>query len=125
MAERLSNYIRSYRKHAGLSQRELAELLGYGDAGPVSRHERLRSLPPLVMAMAYAFVFRVPISELFAGLLELLEKSVEDRLEDLETTLRTTDPHAQRQAVMKRKLEWLSNRRKSRQSQQRKTPRRH
>jgi len=125
MSERLNNYIRTYRKQAGLSQRELAKLLGYGHAGPVSRHERLRSLPPLVMAMAYAVVFRISISKLFAGLLELVEKSVENRLGGLETALREPDPRALHKAMTKRKLEWLSSRRNSTPDPQSRKPRRH
>jgi DNA-binding XRE family transcriptional regulator len=111
MSERLGNYIRTYRQRAGLSQRELAKVLGYDDEGPVSRHERLRSLPPLLIAIAYSVIFRIPVSELFAGLSDAVEQTVEGRLSQMEIELRRSPQPSS--VIKSRKLDWLSTRRNS------------
>ena len=110
MREHLGNYIRAYRRKAGLSQRELAQVLGCDDEGPISRHERLSSVPPLLMAIGYSVVFRKPISELFAGLSEAVEQVVEERLSALELELKQSATKSSVVAV--KRLEWLSDRRK-------------
>lgn len=68
MAQPLHNYLRTYRKHAGLSQSEVAFLLGCRDGSRVCRHERFRRRPSLEVAMAYEALFQVSVRELFAGL---------------------------------------------------------
>ena len=106
-----SNYIRMHRRRAGLTQRELEEVLGYGSEGPVSRHERFRDAPPLKMAIGYEIVFRVPIATLFAGLRDEMREGIEARLAQMEENLgqhSARDPNA---TGIARKLMWLSERR--------------
>ena len=98
-----------HRKHTGLSQRELARLLGYENKVSVSRHERLCALPPLFSALAYEVIFRVPVSDLFAGLTEAIEEIVGERLEELEKNLQQQTHGAARS----RTLDWLAARRES------------
>lgn len=112
MREHLGSYIRAHRKQAGLSQRELAKVLGYDHGGPVSRHERLRSLPPLLIAIGYSAVFRRPVSEIFAGLSETVERAVEEQLSGLALELKESVTTSSRKTLVAKKLEWLSNRRK-------------
>lgn len=108
----LGNYIRTHRKKAGLSQRELGHLLGYSDKFPVSRHERSRSLPPLLIALAYEVIFDVPVCELFAGLHETVQLAVNNRLAELEGRLHQSEG-GHRAAAVAQKLEWLNQRRNS------------
>jgi DNA-binding XRE family transcriptional regulator len=112
MREHLGSYIRAHRKRTGLSQRELARVLGYDHGGPVSRHERLRSLPPLLIAIGYSVVFRRPVSEIFAGLSETVELAVEERLSELALELKEPATTSSRKLMVARKLEWVSHRRK-------------
>ena len=63
----LPNYLHAHRKKAGLTQSEIGILVGYPKEGAISGHERLRSLPPLLTALAYEVVFRVPVGVLFSG----------------------------------------------------------
>jgi DNA-binding XRE family transcriptional regulator len=70
---KLDNYLRTYRKRAGLSLGEIAYLLGTRDGTKTSRHERLKRTPSLETALAYEAIFRVPVSELFAGVYERAE----------------------------------------------------
>ncbi|MBI4469801.1 MAG: helix-turn-helix transcriptional regulator [Acidobacteria bacterium] len=70
---KLPNYLRTYRKRAGLSQDEIAFLLGARSGAKVSRYERFRREPSLRTALAYESVFRIPVRELFAGIYEEAE----------------------------------------------------
>lgn len=111
MDGRLGNYVRTHRKKAGLTQRELGRVLGYDEEGAVSRHERFCSLPPLLIALGYSIIFRTSVSEMFAGLHETVEHVVEARLRELEEDLQQRSGGSSRAVATTRKLEWLSERR--------------
>jgi transcriptional regulator with XRE-family HTH domain len=70
---RLDNYLKTYRKRAGLSQGELAYLLGAEDGTSASRYERFGRKPSLATALAFEAIFETPIKELFAGLYQEAE----------------------------------------------------
>jgi transcriptional regulator with XRE-family HTH domain len=110
---RLVNYVRARRKRAGLSQVELAFVLGYRDEGVISRHELFRSVPPLLIALGYEVVFKTSVSELFPGLRETVENAIETSLADFESALHKQKNQAARSQlpVITRKLEWLNERR--------------
>ncbi len=72
-AHKLQNYLRTHRKRAGLSQDEVAFLLGCRSGAKVSRYERFARLPTLRSAFAYEVIFRTPVSELFAGVFQKVE----------------------------------------------------
>lgn len=74
MSRKLQNYLRTYRKRFGLSQKELAFLLGVKSGEKVSRYERFEQLPNLQTALALQALFGVPIAELFGGIYEQAEK---------------------------------------------------
>src|SRR3989442_14472028 len=79
MAHRLPNYLKTYRKRAGVSQDEVAFLLGCRSGAKVSRYERLASRPSLETAFAYEALFGVPARELFAGVYEKVEEQIKKR----------------------------------------------
>lgn len=105
----LSNYIRTHRKRAGLSQRELARILDYTKVS-VSRHERVFALPPLLAALGYEVVFGIPVATLFSGMREAVEQMIEKRLEELEEDLQRPE---RRREARRQTLEWLAERRAS------------
>jgi DNA-binding XRE family transcriptional regulator len=107
------NYLVAHRKKSGLSQREMGKLLGYRDAGQVSRHERSESVPRLTMAIAYELIFRVPVSQIFVGMRESIEHKVEGRLSRLEAELGNRNATDRDANLVAQKLVWL-NERKSR-----------
>lgn len=76
---KLDNYLRTYRKRAGLSQNEIAYLLGTRDGNQPSRYERLARVPSLETALAYEAIFQKPVSELFAGVYERAERTAARR----------------------------------------------
>ena len=106
----IPNRIYVHRRKASLTQRELAMLIGYISEGAVARHERFNSLPPLLTALAYEIIFRVPISELFFGVRDTVESVVEERINDLRKSLEDRDARGKYAIRDARKLEWLTSR---------------
>jgi transcriptional regulator with XRE-family HTH domain len=80
MAQRLANYLRTYRRRAGLTQNEVAFLLGTASGTRVSRYERFGRQPRLPTALAYEVVFAAPQRQLFGGLYERVESQVHGRV---------------------------------------------
>ena len=86
---KLPNYLRKYRKQAGLSQREIAYLLGGHDAARVSRYEHFHGGPSLRIALAFSILFRVPTNRLFGGDYQKVEAVVNRRARILLARLAT------------------------------------
>ena len=91
MASRLPNYLKTHRKRAGLSQDEVALLLGCKSGAKVSRYERLARRPSLETAFAYEALFGVPARELFAGVYEKVEEDIRKRARALAWKLNAKD----------------------------------
>lgn len=104
------NYLRAHRKKSHLTQRELARIVGYRHAGPILRHEHFRSTPPLVIAVGYEIVFRVPITQIFAALREVVAEDIEARLAELEASLGNRSARERNAKVIAQKLLWLAER---------------
>ncbi len=94
MAYKLKNYLRTYRKKAGLSQEEMAYLLGGQSGTRVSRYERFARLPALETALAYAVIFDVPVRDLFAGMAQQVERPLAKRAQQLIQRLETAPSDA-------------------------------
>jgi DNA-binding XRE family transcriptional regulator len=109
----LVNQVRVHRRRVGLTQRDLARLLGYQSYGIVASHERCDKAPSLTKALTYQILFQVPFSEIFAGITETVELEVEARLVDFETYLGGQSAQGPRAAAIARKMEWLAERRGS------------
>jgi transcriptional regulator with XRE-family HTH domain len=89
VARRLPNYIRSARKRTGLSQEDLAFLLGRKCGTMVSRYERFRREPTLSTVFALEAVLGKPARELFAGVYERAEGRASERAAELLDRLST------------------------------------
>ena len=85
----VGTYLRFLRKQNGLSQRRMAEILGFVSESQVSRHERSSGLPTILAALAYQAVFQRPVSEIFPGLYHTVEIGIEERLTELAQKLGT------------------------------------
>ena len=83
MTRPLPNYIRTFRKRSGLSQDEMAFLLGLTSGTSVLRHEDDQRAPMLDTTLAYAAICRVDVRELFAGRYEAAEVEVRRRARKL------------------------------------------
>jgi transcriptional regulator with XRE-family HTH domain len=74
MSKKLQNYLRTYRKRAGLSQEEMAFLLGCRSGTKVSRYECFARQPTLQNAFVYEVVFRMHLREMFGGVYQKVEQ---------------------------------------------------
>lgn len=107
----LGNDLRTHRKRSGLTQRELGLFLGYEDEGAVSRHERSKTVPPLIAALAYEVIFRVPVSALFPGLHAQVTRTMEGNLAAFEEDLQQRNGKGRGANETAQKLIWLTQRR--------------
>ena len=105
-----ASYLRTYRKKSGLSQSELAEVLGLISEWRISEHERSITIPRLLTAISYEIIFNVPISKLFPGVYETVRGNVESRLAELEARLQESDAKGRAATPIARKLEWIYER---------------
>jgi len=108
--QRLDNYLRAYRKNSGLTQEEVAFLLGFDNANLVSRYEKRQRMPPVRTALAYEAIFGIPIAELFAGVRQGIVSDVEKRRSELTNRLCAKDQKGIAAPMMKaHKLRSLAN----------------
>jgi transcriptional regulator with XRE-family HTH domain len=107
---RLENYLRSYRKESGLSQQEVAFLLGCEDGTVVSRYEKRRRLPPIETALACEEIFGVPVGELFVGMRQSVGKDIAKRRTELRSRLQGKTLRGSAAQVAAHKLRWLAGR---------------
>jgi transcriptional regulator with XRE-family HTH domain len=100
---KLDNYLRTYRKSRGFSQREVAFLLSCHSGAKVSRYERSKRIPPLETIFAYEVVLGIPARELFAGIQERAQRRALHRVRLLARRLarKAGDP------ALARKMEFL------------------
>jgi transcriptional regulator with XRE-family HTH domain len=72
--------LRTHRRTWGFSQRELAELLGFRSATPISRLEHGKRVPAIEIALACATLFSVSLGELFPQLTMETEDNLRKRV---------------------------------------------
>jgi transcriptional regulator with XRE-family HTH domain len=109
-AVRLNNYLRTKRKHSGLSQGEVAFLLRLKDKSELSRYERSVRQPSLRSALACQELYGVAVSDLFAGLNDLVAKDTRHQMKRLQTRLQANiEPKSSGNRIME-KFQWVSHR---------------
>ena len=77
-------YLRTYRRHAHLTQAGLAYLLGASTGVKVSRYESGNRTPSLETGLAYEAALGVPVCTLFRGKCEEIAERVAKRRRRLE-----------------------------------------
>lgn len=106
--QKLENYLRTFRKRSGLTQREVAFLLGCRNGTHVSHYEKRQRLPTLKTSLACELVFQAPVSELFPGLRVSVGKEVEKRKTELTAKLREDSSAGKVTPLTAQKLRWLT-----------------
>jgi DNA-binding XRE family transcriptional regulator len=76
---KLQNYIRTQRKRAHLTQREVAFLIGSKTSANICRHERSEQTPNLQTLLAYEILFRTPVRSLFGGVHQDVKQNIISR----------------------------------------------
>ena len=107
---RLPNYLRTYRKHSGLSQSDISFLIGLKDKSELSRYERRVRQPSLRTALACQQVFGTPVSELFAGINDSVAHDARAQMVKLRTRLQKKIAVARSTNVLAQKFNWVSQR---------------
>ena len=107
---RLLNYLKTYRKHSGLSQSDISFLLRLKDKSELSRYERNLRQPSLRIALACQELYGVAVSDLFAGLSDLVARDTRKQMKKLQTRLREkSEPESMGNRIMQ-KFQWISHR---------------
>lgn len=79
MSKKLQNYLRTHRRRAGLTQKQVAFLLGIKSVTRISRYERFHRLPDFRTSIGLEVIFHASARELFAGPYEEVEREIEKR----------------------------------------------
>ena len=103
MTTRVKTYLRTFRRRSGLTQSELAFLLGADDGTLVSRYERLSRRPNLRTALGLQAVFGVSADHLVPGICAEVDRGVMRRARLLSRQLERHSDSAR----TKRKLRFL------------------
>jgi transcriptional regulator with XRE-family HTH domain len=80
----IKNYLWTYRKKMGFSQKRAAYFIGLKGTNALSRYEHGSKLPGLINALKLEIVYRTPVAFLFASLYEKLKKEIRSKEEKLE-----------------------------------------
>src|SRR5262245_19612783 len=107
--KRLNNYLRTYRKHSGLSQSEVAFLVKVNDKAAMSRYETGGRSPSLRTALAYQALYGTPVAELFAGLNDSVAKETRSRMVKLHMDLQAKVGAERSQSRLMQKIQWVSH----------------
>lgn len=94
-----------HRLRSGLSQGEVARLLGSMSGSKVSRYERSERCPSLETLLAYEILFGNCGRVFFEGLCTKLEEEIRDRAK---TLYRQLDQSRSFDAITKRKMDFLA-----------------
>ncbi|PWT76006.1 MAG: hypothetical protein C5B46_01880, partial [Proteobacteria bacterium] len=103
-ARRPIHYLRSHRLRWGLSQKELAHLLGWDRPDVISRIERKQRHPTLELAMACFILFGTQAPQLFPDMSASIEALVMARVWEMYETIQG-DPSRR----TKRKIQLLED----------------
>ncbi len=107
---RLQNYLRTHRRRHGLSQAEVAILLGAASGTKVSRYENFTRTPNALTIFACQIVFNQAASELFAGEYDTVLRAVQQRARRLLKQLSTRPDNQSKRNL--RKLELVTRHRR-------------
>ena len=102
MDNRPISYLRPLRRRWGLSQKELAFLIGAKTATPVARIEGLKQRPSMAVGLAIELIFDTSTKALFPSFIEEIREGVHRRATDLYEELQ-----GQRSRVTRTKLDFL------------------
>ncbi|WP_456737463.1 MULTISPECIES: helix-turn-helix transcriptional regulator [unclassified Bradyrhizobium] len=83
MHHRHLSYVRPHRRRWGLTQQELAFLIGVKSRTAVSRIEGSKRRPSLDAVFVCMLIFNMPALELFPGLMSELRASIRARANEL------------------------------------------
>jgi transcriptional regulator with XRE-family HTH domain len=75
------SYLKAYRQRSGLTQAEVARLLGFDAPVSISRYENFQRVPHLEAALALEMLFSASVGELFP---QVTDKVLKELLHNIE-----------------------------------------
>lgn len=93
------NYLRTHRRRIGLTQKEVAFLLGCNNHGMISLYERAKRTPSLTTIFAYESIFSIPSKQLLPAVAEQIERQTHQRMKELLNNLSAKPPHPRCEAA--------------------------
>ena len=75
----IPNRLKRYRRSRGLSQKEVAQILGLKDASMISRWENGQGMPSMLNALKLALLYRIWTDTLYVDLLDALKGEIQNR----------------------------------------------
>ena len=94
--KKFPSYLRSNRRRWGLTQTELAKLLGAKTGGAISRIERGERLPTLTVALGCEVLFGLGPAHLLPGIFGKIEEEIITRAYDCYENLQGTSSTSNR-----------------------------
>ena len=79
--KKIPNLLRKYRRIRGLSQKQVATILGLKSASRISRWEKGRCMPSLMNAIKLAILCRIMVDALFFDHVKAVREEIRDREE--------------------------------------------
>jgi transcriptional regulator with XRE-family HTH domain len=102
MTRKLPHYLRTERRRHGLTQADVAALLGGPWRSRVSLYER-GALPPVQVALAYEAIFGRPVADLLGGVYDETAAMVRERARQMLADERlSSSRHLLRRDVLER-----------------------
>ena len=83
-------YLRTHRRNWGLTQKELAKLIGTASSVQISRYENGKRAPKIEVALACQVIFGVPPSIMFPDAHALVEEEVMRNMYRMDQALSNT-----------------------------------
>ena len=83
-------YLRTHRRNWGLTQKELAKLVGTASSVQISRYENGKRAPRIEVALACQVIFGVPPSIMFPDTYALAEEEVMRNMYRMDQALENT-----------------------------------
>jgi transcriptional regulator with XRE-family HTH domain len=105
---RLGNYLRKYRRQSGLTQGEVAFLLGRKNGALLSRYEMHRRLPPLRTALAFEAIYKTPLADMFPGIRDSVARETSERIARLGLHLQIGGDPKRHKRLIARKRSWIA-----------------
>lgn len=105
MTHRVKTYLRTFRRRSGLTQAEVAFLLGAESGAKVSRYERLSRRPSFRTALGLQAVFGIPADDLLPIITADVERKIIARVHLLSRRLERHSDSAR----TKRKIRFLTS----------------
>lgn len=83
-SQKIKNCLRLYRKKQGLSQKQVAYLMGFKATTSISRYEHGTKQPSLDNALKLEIIYYTPVAFLFDALHRELKQEIQRRREEKE-----------------------------------------